>query len=613
MSGECDEPDAIVNRTAQMALQQAATALNQGDLGRAESYCRRVLDQEPNAVDAVNLLSLVCKRKGDNEQAERLMTRALKLDASRADIHANLGNLYVAMHRAVEAETAYRNALRLQPTFRPARLGLARLLLDNGRADEAAAEARILIDHNAHDAEAWNVLGSAARKLGRTHAAEESFRQAIAVNPGYTAARHNLGSLLASLSRSEEALDELDRAARAGLRGPEITHNRASALIALGRFDEAGDLLRQALVDMPQAVSLQMLLARLRYMQGDKDFAGQLRRAVETYPVVAELRIALSQILRGAAHLDQAASIMESDYATNSSDPRIFAETSALLQDRGEYERALEFAERASAAAPGDARFEELVIQPLLSLGRGAEALPLIEKARRRAPLDQLYIALEATAARLAGDPRYARLYDYDRFVQSYTLPVPRGWSSIEAFHADLIPVLRERHRFVAPPLDQSLRGGTQTPRGLIGDPDPVIKAFLDAIVEPIGEYCSELGNDPEHPLSARNTGRTRIIGCWSVRLHRDGFHINHVHSEGWLSSAYYVQVPDEVEDREAKSGWIKFGEPRFPVPGAIPGRIEQPAEGTLFLFPSYMWHGTTPIHGSEPRMTIAFDIVPDN
>jgi len=69
--------------------------------------------------------------------------------------------------------------------------------------------------------------------------------------------------------------------------------------------------------------------------------------------------------------------------------------------------------------------------------------------------------------------------------------------------------------------------------------------------------------------------------------------------------------VPSEVSDESAKSGWIKFGEPRFPVPGAIPEKFVQPCVGRLVLFPSYMWHGTTPISGDEPRMTIAFDVVP--
>jgi hypothetical protein len=49
-----------------------------------------------------------------------------------------------------------------------------------------------------------------------------------------------------------------------------------------------------------------------------------------------------------------------------------------------------------------------------------------------------------------------------------------------------------------------------------------------------------------------------------------------------------------------------------MPVPGAGPAHAVQPAEGRLVLFPSYMWHGTLPIRGDEPRMTIAFDAVTD-
>jgi hypothetical protein len=35
---------------------------------------------------------------------------------------------------------------------------------------------------------------------------------------------------------------------------------------------------------------------------------------------------------------------------------------------------------------------------------------------------------------------------------------------------------------------------------------------------------------------------------------------------------------------------------------------VVQPRAGRLVLFPSYMWHGTSPIHGPVPRTTIAFD-----
>jgi len=142
------------------------------------------------------------------------------------------------------------------------------------------------------------------------------------------------------------------------------------------------------------------------------------------------------------------------------------------------------------------------------------------------------------------------------------------------------------------------------------GDPDPLIQSFIETLNEPIAEYRAAIGNDPAHPLRGRNHGDAVLSGCWSVRLKRGGFHVNHVHPEGWISSAYYAEVPDEVEDASSKNGWIKFGEPRYPVSGAVAERYIQPKQGRLVLFPSYMWHGTMPIRGDEPRMTIAFDVV---
>jgi hypothetical protein len=69
--------------------------------------------------------------------------------------------------------------------------------------------------------------------------------------------------------------------------------------------------------------------------------------------------------------------------------------------------------------------------------------------------------------------------------------------------------------------------------------------------------------------------------------------------------------VPAESADENLKSGWLKFGEPRFATPGATPERVLQPKPGILALFPSYFWHGTKPIHGSEPRTAISFDVLP--
>jgi hypothetical protein len=209
------------------------------------------------------------------------------------------------------------------------------------------------------------------------------------------------------------------------------------------------------------------------------------------------------------------------------------------------------------------------------------------------------------------GQPAYRDLFDYGRLVRTYQLEAPSGWSSIEQLNAALLEALNARHCFAAHPLDQSLRNGTQTSRSLLTDPDPAIRAVMQAFRAPIESYRQALGTDAGHPLSARNVGPTRMAGAWSVQLRREGYHVNHFHPQGWISSAYYVSVPDEVHDLNRMSGWIKFGETRFPVAGVPPETFVKPLPGRLVLFPSYMWHGTNPLHGPEPRTAVAFDAVP--
>jgi hypothetical protein len=78
----------------------------------------------------------------------------------------------------------------------------------------------------------------------------------------------------------------------------------------------------------------------------------------------------------------------------------------------------------------------------------------------------------------------------------------------------------------------------------------------------------------------------------------------------GWLSSAFYVALPAAVAD--GHQGWLQFDQPGIRTqPPLGPQRFVRPEPGLLVLFPSYMWHGTVPFSGDEPRLTIAFDLIP--
>jgi hypothetical protein len=59
--------------------------------------------------------------------------------------------------------------------------------------------------------------------------------------------------------------------------------------------------------------------------------------------------------------------------------------------------------------------------------------------------------------------------------------------------------------------------------------------------------------------------------------------------------------------------GILSFGAPGMLTTPSLPAELSvAPEVGLLELFPSYFWHGTLPFHSDHPRLTVAFDAVPD-
>ncbi|HEU0224159.1 MAG TPA: putative 2OG-Fe(II) oxygenase, partial [Steroidobacteraceae bacterium] len=316
-------------------------------------------------------------------------------------------------------------------------------------------------------------------------------------------------------------------------------------------------------------------------------------------------------LLRRTGRFAEAEEVLRGLIASEGPHPHLQSSLATVLQELARFAESVPLARAAWEAQPDDATFAENLVANLVASGDAAAALPVVERFHASAPGDQRWITYRADIARQRGETLFSEWCDVGRLVRVYELEPPPGYRTIGEFHQELIPALESRHRHAAHPLDQSLRGGTQTSRGLLADPHPLIQRYVQLLAQPIAAYQADIGRDAAHPMLSRNTAPARPVGCWSVRLRRGGFHVNHIHPEGWISSAYYVSVPAEVADAGAQSGWIKFAEPRYPMPGGTPLRTIQPRAGRLVLFPSYMWHGTNPILGDEPRLTIAFDCRP--
>jgi Flp pilus assembly protein TadD len=491
-------------------------------------------------------------------------------------------------------------------------LNVAYDLLARGSLSEAETACRqALAATRSKDARVWIALGMVLRQQGRLAEAETAYKRAVQIAPRDVYAHHNLGALLSQMDRAEDAIAALNRAQSLGLGARELHINRGRALLQLYRADEAESAYAKAVALEPRDPVAQSNLAQLRFMRGDPQFARDIAVTAALHRGDLGLQLTWSDLLRRSGDLSGAEEVLRALASSVGPNPHTHAALAAVLHEMGRLGEARLEASAALRVRPDDPAIAESLVGIDLSLGQADQALPMIRAQRLRQPLDQRWIAYEATAARLLQDPLHARLYDYERLVRVYELEPPPGWHSMADLNSALIEVLRKRHLFRTHPLDQSLRNGSQTARSLVAERDPVIQSLLAAFAAPIAEYVAALGADHDHPLSARNSGQATIKGCWSVELRRDGFHVSHVHPQGWISSAYYVAVPADVDDANAKIGWIKFGEPGVPIPGVKAEHFVQPRPGRLVLFPSYMWHGTNRIVGDDIRLSVAFDAVP--
>jgi hypothetical protein len=275
--------------------------------------------------------------------------------------------------------------------------------------------------------------------------------------------------------------------------------------------------------------------------------------------------------------------------------------------------KALSLAQRALRFMPDNSSARSLLTAALLGVGDARAALPQCEALLTQSPDDQYLIALQTTALRLLGDERYAQLCDYRNLVLPLPIEPPAPWTDLPSFLVDLTASLDRLHDPNGHALlFQSLRHGTETTQDLTRSADPAVRGLFHAFAAPIARFLEHIGQGTD-PLRRRNKGGWRFNGSWSVRLRDRGFHTSHVHPRGWISSAFYIELPDVMTDGRTDEGVLSFGKPGIlTTPSLEPEYTIRPAPGMLVLFPSYFWHGTIPFQSPQPRLTVAFDAVPE-
>lgn len=537
--------------------------------------------------------------------------------------------------------------------------------LQSGHAVEALAVAEALVAQAPRAADAWQLLGMCLAGNGRDAQSDAAFERALALQPGSAVVSRNYGVSLARRGkalRGQERPDEsepmlrkalalcpelasawvdlgvvlrllgrIDEALAAFRSAQDLLHGRGTAALEVedaitgvladaGRPAEALENARRLVALHPAHAPAHETLGSLLWEYGaelapDEDPLERLRTAARAQPDNRALQLAFARMLLAAKRADEALALLQPLRRRDPSDALLIWFCADALDALGRSDDAASAYEAAARAGFKDVpQFLNAQARHAMRTQRHELAAACAQQAITLDPRNQEGWSLLGTAWRLAGDSREHWLFDYERLVGFVEIAPPAGHADLSSFLRALEIALDAMHGASREPVNQSVRGGTQTAGQLFGRGEPVIREAEVALRTAVEEWLATLPDDATHPFLSRKRRSVAFVGSWSVRLASSGRHANHIHPKGWMSSAFYVALPDSVlaADGESRAGWIQFGQPLDELGLDLPPRrVIQPRPGHLALFPSFMWHGTVPFAAPRSRLTMAFDMQP--
>jgi predicted TPR repeat methyltransferase len=292
-------------------LGQAVRLHQQGRLDEAQALYRRVLEAAPRQFDALHLLGVIERQRGQPGRAVELIEDALRVDPQQARAHCNLGAALQDLGQADAALDSYETALRLDPRYALAWNNRGNTLRRLGRLPEALDSYERALACQANYPEAWCHRAIVLNDLGRHADAAASAEQALAARPRYADALQALGNALQALERLTEAVEAYDRALAETKadRQAEIWCARGAALKKSGALAAALDSYEHALLlRRDYAMAEHYRANTLRALGRREDAIASYLRARELGADPAGIGFALAALgegeLPGAAPLD---------------------------------------------------------------------------------------------------------------------------------------------------------------------------------------------------------------------------------------------------------------------------------------------------------------------
>ncbi len=349
-----------------------------GDSVSAEKELRRALAL---GIPPERVLPSLCKALLGLEQYQKLLDESAALLAQgKPEILALRGEAYLALNQPDKARESLELALKAQPDYPGALLGLASHALlqnDTAAADRYTEQA---VKSNPNNPEVWLFKGRLLRAEHQDEAALAAYDKVLALQPDHRTAHIDKAYIEISHKKIEAAKADIDAARKAWPNSIAVPYLQALLDFTQGKNGAAQESLQRVLRLAPEHMPSILLSGAVELNLGSLEQAEKhLRKYLEAVPSSMYARKLLVVTLQKSGQTAEAIAALAPALQNGQQDPVLLALAGDVYLQARDYSKATELLEKSAALAPKQANVHAALAMSKLGQGDNARAVSELE------------------------------------------------------------------------------------------------------------------------------------------------------------------------------------------------------------------------------------------
>jgi putative PEP-CTERM system TPR-repeat lipoprotein len=396
-------------------LTDARQYQQKGDNKAAIIQLKNALQKDPENKDARYLLGAIYNDIGDPLSAEKELRKAVSLGVSPAtalpliaksllmqgefkkmleetaqdpraktdpELISLRGNAYMNLGKIPEMKEAFELALKINPDFPDALVGMATLAMAQQDVAEANRFADLAVSKNPENTQVLMFKAGLLRSQNKADEAMAAYDSIIKLQADNASAYLAKADLEISLKKYPEAQQDITTAKK--LSGSPVLTFYSQALLDFSQQKHAAawESLLQVQRLAPDYLPGILLSGAVQFALGSNKQAEQfLKKYLETNPANMYAQKLLASALLKAGDASAAVAMLEPLLKSKTDDGQLYSLAGESYMQLKDYTKATEYFEKGSALAPKSAEFRTALGMSKLGLGDNSAAIAELEKA----------------------------------------------------------------------------------------------------------------------------------------------------------------------------------------------------------------------------------------